>query len=425
LWERILGNSGWLLTEKILRWTIGMTVGVWTARYLGPDRFGALNYALSYVALFAGAVTLGIDYIAVRDLVHAPDKRPEILGTIFWLRVVTGAVMAAAAVGSALLFGCDTGGRALVGIISLMLLLGSGDVFDLWFQADLRARRAMTARTAALVIAAGLRITLILSRASLAAFAWLIVVEAALTSIALGLAFRGAGGLANWSGFSLARARALLRESWPNIVSNIAVMSYMRLDRIMLGEMKGDGATGVYSAAAALVEVWYVVPLAVAASATPMITRLYLSDAREYLRQVGNLARLLSLAGWMLAVALSLAAWWLIPWLFGPAYAGTGSVLAILAWGLPFVFLGVAASPWYLNERLFVTAMWRHLAGAAINLGLNILLIPRWGAAGAASATVVAFASAHVFANAVDARTRPVFRLQIRAWFLRPSKNSP
>ena len=68
--------------------------------------------------------------------------------------------------------------------------------------------------------------------------------------------------------------------------------------------------------------------------------------------------------------------------------------------------------------------MWRHIVGAVLNLGLNFVLIPHWGAAGAALATVLAFAVAHVFANAFNARTRPLFRLQMRACFLLPPKEN-
>ncbi|MBI5382476.1 MAG: flippase [Opitutae bacterium] len=414
-----------MLAEKTLRWTIGFTVGVWTARYLGPIQYGTLNYALSFIALFGGAASLGIDYIGVRELVRSPERKAEILGTVLGLRIASGVALGLAATGTALAFGNDCGGRALTSVLSLTLLLGCGDIFDLWFQAELRARSAATARTAVLIAIAASRVALILLQAPLAAFAWLIVAESALTSIAVIHVFRRSGGYIGGWRFSAQRARALLAESWPNIVSNIAILAYMRIDRIMLGEMKSEAAVGVYSAAGVLAEMWYVIPLTIVASATPMITRLHQEYPREYLRVVGQLARVLAAISWLLAVVLCLVAWLLVPWLYGDAYVGTGLVLGILAWGLPFGFVGVAASPWYLNERLFVVAMWRHIAGAVLNLALNFALIPRWGAAGAALATTLAFGVAHVFANAFYSRTRSLFRLQLRALLLQPPQNQP
>jgi polysaccharide transporter, PST family len=69
--------------------------------------------------------------------------------------------------------------------------------------------------------------------------------------------------------------------------------------------------------------------------------------------------------------------------------------------------------------------MGRHVLGALLNVALNYLLITRWGAIGAALATTSAFAVAHVLANAIDVRTRPIFRIQMRAlFFMRPTPTS-
>ena len=62
-------NTSWLFAEKILRMVVGLLVGVWVARYLGPEQFGLLSYALSFVGLFSIVATFGLDEIVVRELV--------------------------------------------------------------------------------------------------------------------------------------------------------------------------------------------------------------------------------------------------------------------------------------------------------------------------------------------------------------------
>ena len=62
-------NTSWLFAEKILRMVVGLLVGVWVARYLGPEKFGLLSYALSFVGLFSIVATFGLDEIVVRELV--------------------------------------------------------------------------------------------------------------------------------------------------------------------------------------------------------------------------------------------------------------------------------------------------------------------------------------------------------------------
>lgn len=65
---------------------VGLFVGVWVARYLGPDKFGLLSYAGSFVGLFTAIATLGLDGIVVRELVKHPQKENELLGTAFYLK---------------------------------------------------------------------------------------------------------------------------------------------------------------------------------------------------------------------------------------------------------------------------------------------------------------------------------------------------
>src|SRR5690606_22300388 len=93
-WRAVFGNSLWLLIEKMARWTIGLMVGVWTARYLGPADFGALNSALAWIALFGAAAGLGIEPIVLRELVCQPTKQATIMVTALVLRLV-GATIAA------------------------------------------------------------------------------------------------------------------------------------------------------------------------------------------------------------------------------------------------------------------------------------------------------------------------------------------
>jgi O-antigen/teichoic acid export membrane protein len=73
-------NTSWLLGEKILRITLGVFVGIWVARYLGPEKFGLFSYAGSFVALFAAIATLGLDGIVVRELVKNETRRDELFG---------------------------------------------------------------------------------------------------------------------------------------------------------------------------------------------------------------------------------------------------------------------------------------------------------------------------------------------------------
>ena len=85
--RKYFANTSWLLGERVIRMTISLFVGIYVARYLGPERYGLLSYALSFVWLFSSLASFGLDDILVRELVKIPDQRQNLIGTVFWLKL--------------------------------------------------------------------------------------------------------------------------------------------------------------------------------------------------------------------------------------------------------------------------------------------------------------------------------------------------
>jgi O-antigen/teichoic acid export membrane protein len=85
--QNVVNNIGWQFADNIVRMVVGLVVGIWVARYLGPEQFGLFSYALAFVTLFGTFATLGLDDIIVRDLVRSPDSRNSILGSACLLRL--------------------------------------------------------------------------------------------------------------------------------------------------------------------------------------------------------------------------------------------------------------------------------------------------------------------------------------------------
>ena len=102
--------------------------------------------------------------------------------------------------------------------------------------------------------------------------------------------------------------------------------------------------------------------------------------------------------------------------LYSSEYRGAGPVLAVHIWASVFVFLGVAQGPFDVSKSLFKLSLCRIVAGAVINVAMNLYLIPRYSAMGAAIATVVSDAISGVFSNVFSEQTRPVFYLQMRSF---------
>ena len=419
----LLGNTGWLLGEKAVRLLVGLAVGALVARYLGPDRFGQLSYALALVALFAVLANLGLDAVVVRELARRPAERGAILGTAFALKGA-GAVAAVACACAAGGFAGENLGAlpALVLPAALALLPQAFDTVDLWFQSQLRARYAVIARNAAFVAVALVKLVLVWAGAPLVAFAWAIFLEAALAAAALSAAYRiDRQRMRAWS-VRAACAADLLRPSWPLLLSGLMAAIYMRIDQVMLGALAGTQAVGRYSSAVFLSELLFIVPVAIVTSAAPVLAQAREADPARYLAHMERLFRVLLAASFTLALATSLLSGPLVRLVFGEAYEGAGSVLAVHAWATVFVALGVGSGQFLVLENLTRIAFQRTLVGASLNIVLNLLWIPAYGVMGCAWATLVSYAAASLFLFHAPA-SRRCLGLMLRA--LRPFPGRP
>ena len=77
--RKYFANTSWLLGERILRMVISLFVGIYMARYLGPERYGLLSYTISFVWLFSSLASFGLNNILVRELVQSPKQRDNLL----------------------------------------------------------------------------------------------------------------------------------------------------------------------------------------------------------------------------------------------------------------------------------------------------------------------------------------------------------
>lgn len=413
---KILGNTGWLFFDKVLRMGVGLIVGVWVARYLGPVQFGLFNYAIAIVALFTAIGTLGLNNIVVRDLVRQPStEAPTTLGTAFLLQIVGGVLACLIAVAVVYLMRpADEEAILIVLILGITILFRASDVVRYWFEARVESKYTVWIENAVFILFAGVKIALILLEATLVSFVWLVLAEAVVVAILLiAVYLRQETEIAKWK-YQFKRSKELLSDSWPLILSGLAVMLYMRIDQIMLGQMLGDEAVGIYSAAVRLSEIWYFIPMIIVSSTFPALIAARQTSTEKYEDMLKKLFRLMFLLALSLAIPISFMSEFIITTLYGTNYTGAASILVVHIWAGVFVFMGVASSRWFISENLQKYTFYRTLTGCVISLSLNYMFIPEFGPIGSAWSLVISQAAASVFFNAFNSRTRPVFYMQMQ-----------
>lgn len=419
--RRYATNTSWLMAENMLRLVAGLFVGIYVARYLGPEQFGIYSYALAFVAMFSAIAKLGLDSIAVRDLVKDEDKQLLILGTTFWLKLI-GALLA---IGSILvvlnLIETDKTTSIYICIIAIGMLFQSLEVVDFYFQSKVLSRYVSLCKLTQLLLSTLLKLYFIFIQADLFWFVIVSVIDQASLALSLSIAFysRRTGNFL--FRFDPYLAKSLLRESWPLIVAGIGIMLYMRIDQIMIEHYLGSEAVGVFSAAVRLSEAIYFIPTIICSSIFPALVAAKQRSNQEFNAKSALLFEIMTLLALCAAIPVALLSSWIIKFTFGSEYAAASDVLQIHIWASVFVFLGVAGSRWLITEKLAIQSMYRTLAGACCNIGLNFYFIPEFGIVGAAYSTLISQFIASIGINIFNSRTRVCFMLQIKS-ILQPGR---
>jgi O-antigen/teichoic acid export membrane protein len=415
---KILDNIGWLFIDKILRMVVGLFVVVWVARYLGPEQFGQLNYAIAFVSLFGAVAALGLNGIVVRDIVREPESAYPTLGTAFVLQLI-GGLIAVALIVSAIdwLRPEDQLTKAMVAILGLSLVFKSSEVIKYWFESQVQSRYTVWVENSVFLLIAAAKVAMILNEAPLIAFVWIVLAEAVLVAVGLfGIYLKQEKKLRHWS-VKLGRAKTLLKDSWPLIISSISIIAYMKIDQIMLGEMIGNDAVGIYGAASRISEVWYFIPVAINASLRPtLLKKRGVSQVRyiELLQKNFNLMIWLSVP---IALVITVSSGLLIRLLFGDTYSGAADILVVHMWAGVFVFLNNAVWNWYFAENKQYIANIRIIVGLLLNVALNYLLIPKYGVLGAAYATLISRAFVTYIGQLLHRDTMKLFVMMSKSIF--------
>ncbi len=414
---RYFQNTSWPMGAKTLRLGVGLVVGIWVARYLGPEQFGLLSYAQSFVVLFTAIATLGLDGIVVRELVKHPEKRDSLLGTAFGLKLI-GAIMILPVLAIAVqLTSNDSYTNILVFIIASATIFQSFNVIDFYYQATVQSKYVALANAITLAISSAIKVGLILNEAPLIAFAAMVIFDSVVLSFGLIYFYLKQLKLKilNFK-FSRTLAVELLRDSWPLILSGLVISVYMKIDQIMIKEMIDMEAVGQYAAAVRISEAWYFIPMVITSSLFPAIINAKKQSQSLY---YARLQKLYDVMVWMaiaIALPMTFLSDWVVSLLYGEQYNQAGGVLMIHIWAGVFVFLGGVFGKYLTNENLTKITFYRTLFGMVMNVFLNTILIPKYGIKGAAMATLLGQFAANYMYDFFDKRLHCQLKMKTKSF---------
>ncbi len=389
--QKYLKNTGWMFFGKFVTLGISFFIGIYIARYLGPANYGLLNYVISFVGLFGFLTSFGMDGVLNREIVKYHDKKDVIIGTGFYLKII-GSLTAILCVFFISFFSTkDLFTLGLIWIFSLSFIPQAFNVIEIYFQSQILSKNTISAQVIATIISSVLKLVCIVFDKGIFWLTLIYLVEASVYSSILLYSFKKFGNhIRKWS-FNTQIAKSLLIDSWPLMLSSVAIGIYMKIDQIMIKNMLGNEKAGVYAVAVKLSEVWYFIPMLICISLSPSIVKALNISNDLFENRMKRLYSLMFFLSTGIAFFVSLFSYPIIKILFGNLYLESITTLQIYVWSCVSVFIGMAIGQYLIASNLTKISFYSTIIGAVVNIILNIILIPKMGINGAAFSTLISY----------------------------------
>lgn len=420
----MLNNIFWLFVDKIFRVLIQVVVGGIVAKYLGTEGFGRINYTMGILFILSPIAILGFDSVLVKYFVDDSINKNNALKTGFLLRVAGSVVQLVLCVMLSLVLRISMDNLYLVFIFWVSYLFNAFDVIDYYFQSQVKSRYTVISKTVVLGIFSLLKILLIyFNRANVTNMSVIMSAELALASLIL-LIPKNKFSDITFGNFDIEMAKELLKEAWPLVLSGLAVISFMRLDQLIIEYYFGTAEVGIYAAAARLIEPMGFFTTIIISTFYPKLIKLYKEDVSKFKGVCQWIFSLFFYASVLIGVGAYYASPHIIQMLYGGAYAKSSAVFSVLAVGLIFTFSGSLRAQILVIEKNTRFHIYNVLIGLFVLSVTSIIFVPLWGSIGAAVSIVISYFFTGVISSFVFPKLRYIGILQIKAvnfFYLNPS----
>lgn len=387
--KKVTKNTMWIMAERIVQMLISLVVGVISARYLGPSNYGILNYGASLVVLFTAISKLGLENVIIKDLVDDRKKNGVILGSAMVMRLISSGLSILCITIIVTILKPNDNVILVTSILqAIAMIFQIYEILDFWFQSNLNSKYISIVKTLAYVLVAGYKILLLIFKKPVEWFAFSTTLDYLLILIMTICMYKKNNG--QKLKFSFKISKSLLVRSYHFIISGIMISIYGQMDKLMIGSYINEKEVGLYSAATTISTMLGFIPEAIINSMRPVIFEASKVSEELYLKRQKLLYAITFWLGVFFAIGITIFSTLIINILYGKDYIGAKSALLVSAWYPTFAYLGTARTPWtVINNKNKYTKRYVFW-GAAVNLILNCLLIPKWGITGAAIATLIA-----------------------------------
>jgi O-antigen/teichoic acid export membrane protein len=387
--KRITKNTAVMLGANLISKIFTFFYLMYIARFLGAEGYGLFSFAFGFTGIFIIFTDLGLETLAVREVARDRSLAGKYLGNFITMKLGL----------SLLTFGLIAGicgvlhySPASVRIIYLMTLHIILRAFSNLFYSIFKAFERMEFISIGALLGNGLTLLgvglAIWQKFSVMGIAWVYVAVSAVDVLFAGWIclwkFARPKFEADWPFWKSSVAKA-----WPIGAMTIFTMIYFRIDTVMIDMMKGNPHVGLYGAAYRLAEIMTIIPSIFMVSIFPVLSTFYQVANDSFKRAYALSTRYLFYLALPIALAGTILARPIVALVYGKEYMDAVPAFQILLWASAIMFVTMVQGTTFVASNKQLVNMVLSALSVVLNIGLNLLVIPKYSYVGASMATVV------------------------------------
>ena len=416
--EKVVRNVVWAVTGKVVTLLGGLLVGIFVARYLGPQQYGLMSYVLSYVALFQVLASFGMDQIEIREESKTPEEKDKIIGTAFGLKLFFAVVTIGLIVLTAWLFEADPFTKWMIILYSTSMIMNSFGVIRNYFTSLVWNEYIVKTEISRTLIGAAIKVGLLLLHAPLVWFIAATLFDTMLIAGGYLVSYRSKiDSIRKWQ-FDKETAKYLIKQSFPLLLSGAAVVVYTKIDQVMLGNMLEKESVGYYSVAGKFAEICLFIPTIMSQTFTPILVKAYSANEEEYAQKAQLFTNLMVWGTIILCICICALAHPLVKYTFGIQYLYSIPILQIMVFKVVGYAQAQASGAMIVVENKHKYVVIRNIIGCIMCVVLNCLLIPIYGVTGAAISSVLTAICTGYLSHLIIPQYKVILVMQTRAFLV-------
>ena len=364
------------VVDKGFKISIGIVIIGLIAKHLGPSDYGKYVYYYSIIGLLGPISSLGIESYTVKFLVEKKYPEKQIIGASFYIRFFSSLILIFLTYIILSLLNVESLDLHLL-IISITFLY-SFHYGNYFFQSLNKNKFTALVNFLSFIIISLIRVLFVVYQFDFKSFVYLVVVENVFLAAFFVVITKIKGGMGLFSlQYNWSVIKDLIKNSIPLGLSLISIMIYMKIDRFMIIGMLDDKSLANYDAAARISETLYFIAAFISQTFFPIIIKSRGSSKEEFKMSCTNLFSILIYLGITIGLMLFLCSKTVILLVYGSEFFNAISVLKIFSFNLFFAFLNFGNIKWFIATDRQMHAFYRSLFTMILNIGGNIILIPR------------------------------------------------